>query len=108
VVLARDGERVSTLDLFGRTFVLLANGDGDGWRAAGLAAAGGLGLPLDAYVVGGDELADPEDGFAEAYGLSCAGAVLVRPDGIVAWRTVEGVARLEATVHDVLSTVLCR
>jgi hypothetical protein len=108
VLLDRDGEPVSTLDLFGRKFVLLATGDGDGWRAAALAAAGALGLPLDAYVVGGDELVDPEGGFAEAYGLSGAGAVLVRPDGIVAWRTVEGDAASEATVHDALSTVLCR
>jgi hypothetical protein len=27
------------------------------------------------------------DGFAEAYGLSAGGATLVRPDGVVAWRS---------------------
>jgi 2-polyprenyl-6-methoxyphenol hydroxylase-like FAD-dependent oxidoreductase len=107
VFLARDGTQVSTLDLFGRTFVLLAGPDGDGWCAAALAAAGELGLPLDAFVVGGGELADPEGGFADEYGISGAGAVLVRPDGIVAWRAVDGAGASEATVHDALSTLLC-
>ena len=44
-------------------------------------------MPLDAYVVGGGEVRDPAAAFAAAYGISAAGAVLVRPDGFV------GVAR---------------
>jgi len=108
VLLARSGTDLSTLDLFGHNYVLLAAADGVGWRGAAVAAAGGLGLPLDAYLVGGDELIDPDGGFADAYGLSGAGAVLVRPDGIVAWRAVDGTGASEATVHEALSTLLCR
>ena len=44
-----------------------------------------------------------DPGFAEAYGIGPAGAVLVRPDGFVAWRTqeasVEGLRSALATVR---------
>jgi hypothetical protein len=33
VFLERDGGRLSTLDLFGRNFVLLAGPEGEAWRA---------------------------------------------------------------------------
>ena len=111
VSLTRAGEtRVSTLDLFGSRYVLLAARAGEAWIAAARAGAGELGLPLDAYVVGGDELADREGGFADAYGISAAGAVLVRPDGIVAWRSVggAGAGSWEATARDVLRQLICR
>jgi len=108
VALTRGGRNVSTLDLFGRSYVLLTAPGGEAWHGTAVAAAGEIGLPLDAYVVGGGELEDPERGFADAYGLAASGAVLVRPDGIVAWRAADGAGASEATVHDVLSTLLCR
>jgi 2-polyprenyl-6-methoxyphenol hydroxylase-like FAD-dependent oxidoreductase len=108
VLLARDRSEVSTLDLFGRDYVMLTGAEGDSWRGAALAAAGEIGLPLDAYVVGGDGLADPEGGFADAYGISAAGAVLVRPDGVVAWRAGDATGASTASVHEVLASLLCR
>jgi putative polyketide hydroxylase len=33
--------------------------------------------------------------FAESYGLSAGGATLVRPDGVIAWRSREPVGRDE-------------
>jgi hypothetical protein len=59
VFLHRDGSRLSTLDLFGRNFVLLAGPEGAAWPAAALAVADRLGVGLDAHVVGGTGLADP-------------------------------------------------
>jgi putative polyketide hydroxylase len=44
------------------------------------------GVRLAAYRVGGAELPVPDDSFTDAYGVSSTGAVLVRPDGFVAWR----------------------
>jgi 2-polyprenyl-6-methoxyphenol hydroxylase-like FAD-dependent oxidoreductase len=85
--LERGGQRTSTMDLYGRSFVLLAGPDGEAWCAAARDAARGFpGLPLDVHRVGGSELRDPEGAFATAYGLHAAGAALVRPDGFVAWR----------------------
>jgi hypothetical protein len=63
IFLDRDGTRLSRLDLFGRNFVLLAGPEGAAWPAAALAVADRLGVGLDAYVVGGTGLADPEGCF---------------------------------------------
>src|SRR3954453_22866057 len=62
----------STLDLFGSQFVVLRPaGDGvDGWAPPGTTS----------------HLLDAEP-FAETFGLSAGGATLVRPDGVIAWRS---------------------
>jgi putative polyketide hydroxylase len=43
-------------------------------------------LPLQSYVIGAD-LLDPDHAWQAAYGVGEDGAVLVRPDGYVAWRS---------------------
>jgi putative polyketide hydroxylase len=87
VWLMRGNEQISTIDLFGPHFVLLAGRDGDAWRRA----AQGIGIswpPLTAFTVGKDgEVVDPDGNWHEAYGVDTDGAVLVRPDGHVAWRS---------------------
>ncbi len=70
VWLVRDEKQISTLDLFGRSWVLLAATDD--WTAP----AG-----VERHVVPAE--------VADAYGLGATGASLVRPDGIVAWRARE-------------------
>jgi 2-polyprenyl-6-methoxyphenol hydroxylase-like FAD-dependent oxidoreductase len=75
----------STLDLFGRAFVLLSRGDHP-------APPG-----VEAHVI-------DADGFTEAYGITAEGATLVRPDGIVGWRSEgpferEDVARALAAIR---------
>jgi hypothetical protein len=81
----------STLDLFGSGFVLLrAAGDGvDDWAPDG----------VDSHVI-------DSDSFAENYGLSAGGAVLVRPDGVVAWRSRGPAGRDE--IERALATALAR
>jgi 2-polyprenyl-6-methoxyphenol hydroxylase-like FAD-dependent oxidoreductase len=105
--LQRDGRRRSTLDLFGREFVLLAGPDGGPWCDAAPAAAA-PGIRLAAYRVGGEELPVPDDSFAEAYGVSRTGAVLVRPDGFVAWRAHAASSRPVESVTAALRTALMR
>ena len=79
-------ERVSTLDLFGREMVLMVAGDGGAWRAAAASLADAApAAPVRVRSVG-RWLRDADGTFATAYGLSDGGAVLVRPDGVVAWR----------------------
>lgn len=77
--LKRDGRRLSTLDLYGRRFVLVS-GAGQ-WRAA----VGGGAVPID-HLVPGRDFEDADGLFAAAHGITETGAVLVRPDGFVAWR----------------------
>jgi putative polyketide hydroxylase len=108
VFLERDGTRLSTLDLFGRNFVLLAGPEGGAWRDAAPAAAAGLGVALDAHVVGHGDLADPGGCFPGAYGISPSGAVLVRPDGFVGWRAVTAAGAPEDDLRQALQALLCR
>jgi 2-polyprenyl-6-methoxyphenol hydroxylase-like FAD-dependent oxidoreductase len=107
VFLERHGARLSALDLFGRNFVLLAGAEGDVWSTAALRAAKRLRLSLDAYRVGSAELADPEDGFHDAYGISASGAVIVRPDGFVGWRSRDATGASEEVVLHALRSLLC-
>jgi len=90
VWLSRGNEQISTIDLFGPHFVLLAGRGGDAWRRA----AQGLGTswpPLIAFTVGKDgDLGDPNGDWHDSYGVDPGGAVLVRPDGHVAWRSRSG------------------
>ena len=75
--------RISTLDLFADRLTLLTGPDGERWRAEAAELAD-EGVPIVSYSVG-REFADPDGAFAAAYGLGSGGAVLVRPDGYVAW-----------------------
>jgi putative polyketide hydroxylase len=88
VRLEQGGARLSTLDLFTGSFTVLAGPAGVGWVAAAKAAAAALGLAVDVHRVG-FEFDDPDDRWAAAYGVTAGGAVLVRPDGFVAWRAGE-------------------
>jgi len=98
----RDGLRISTLDLFKGTFVVLTGRDGRAWiDAAPKAAATCPGLQLDAVRI-------DDDAFSSAYGITPAGATLVRPDGFVAWRSVDGVSDAERQLAKALAAVLHR
>jgi putative polyketide hydroxylase len=108
VFVSREGTRVSTLDLFGRSFVLLAGSDGEPWHVAARAAAAELRVPLDGYVIGAGELGDTEGGFPDAYGISESGAALVRPDGIVGWRARDATGASEQSMRSTLASLLCR
>ncbi|MFE2326806.1 FAD-dependent oxidoreductase [Streptomyces sp. NPDC059385] len=104
-------ERVSTVDLYERSFVLLSS-EGTPWRDAARSVAGELGVDLVAYAIGAGPDADlsPEEGadWAQAHGTTPAGAVLVRPDGFVAWRWPQDAEDPEAVLHEVLTTLLYR
>ena len=82
-----DGRRISTLDVIGRgRFTLVTGLAGRAW----VAAVRKLDLPfLDAVVIGAEGAEDPYRGWDRLREIHEAGAVLVRPDGFVAWRHVE-------------------
>jgi 2-polyprenyl-6-methoxyphenol hydroxylase-like FAD-dependent oxidoreductase len=67
----------STVDLFDHRFVLLTARPGHAWRDA---AAHCPGVPVDSHVVA-------EPAWPDRYGVWPDGAVLVRPDGHIAWRS---------------------
>jgi len=107
----RRGERISTLDLYERSLVLLSGADEpSGRHEAAVRLAADTPVPLVSYRIGegpGAELT-PEDGadWAAVHGTTSGGAVLVRPDGFVAWRAAGPVADAESELRDVLRTLL--
>jgi putative polyketide hydroxylase len=78
------GHRFSTLDLFEDRLTLFTGPGGDPWDRAA-AFAGPAGALLAVLRVGRD-LPDPRGTLRRAHRLDDGSAVLVRPDGVVAWR----------------------
>jgi hypothetical protein len=70
-----DGGRLSTVDLVGNGFVLLAGAKGGAWADAAKP------LRVKPMVLG------DEEPWRDLYGIEADGAVLVRPDGHVGWRS---------------------
>lgn len=96
-----DGTDVATTDLFERQFVLLAGGS-PGWGEA-CAALAADGVPLQCVELGRD-LHDSRHAWADV----CDGstAVLVRPDGHVAFRTDASCPDPAATLREAMRTIL--
>lgn len=90
-------ERRSTIDLFTGSFVLLS--PASAWRAAVQQVAARLSVPLDSQVIA-------DDAWARLYGVTSEGAVLVRPDGFVAWRANGPTEAPASVLEDVLGQVL--
>lgn len=94
-----DGATISILDLFGPDAVLICGPDAEDRQAEGGEAA--KDLPLRVYRIGHDLEAE---GWPQAYGVPSSGAVLVRPDGFVCWRSGSS----ELGLAEALDTMLCR
>lgn len=107
VWLKQDGKKISTLDLFGRSYVLLSGKDGAAWCEAAHAAGKRSRVRVGTFRIGAD-LQDPERRWQRAFGVKAEGAVLVRPDGIVAWRAREKGATPIDTLTQVFAQLLAR
>ena len=101
------GARISSLDLPGRELVLLCGAGASGWVRAGMAIAWPAAAPLAIYRVGAD-LIDVERRWQSAFGVSDSGAVLLRPDGYIAWRSPGATDSSVDILTNVLARVLCR
>jgi putative polyketide hydroxylase len=85
--LTRRGHHLSTLDLFGHGWALLT--DDENWREASELAAKTTGISLEYLPIGTDLLTTETQQFRTAFGLAELGASLIRPDGYIAWRSVD-------------------
>lgn len=107
--LEKDGRRISTLDLCGKGgFTLLTGIGGECWHDAARAVAAKYGIKLDCYAIGpaGSDAVDILGDWYRASEIDEDGAVLVRPDHHVAWRTSsardDASAKLDAVMAQVL------
>jgi hypothetical protein len=107
--LDRDGKRISTLDLVQSRFTLLTGAAGEEWVRAAAEVAARLGVELGAHrIASGTALSDPHGRWPDAAGLSDGGALLIRPDGYIAWRAPSATPRRAAALEESLKTVLAR
>ena len=98
--LRRQGQRMSTLDLCDYRFVLLTGAVA--WMHAADTVATRTRMPLTAHHI------DADPAWAAAYGVTNQGAVLIRPDGYIAWRARETVDDPAGALDSALTTVLSR
>ncbi|WP_229074931.1 FAD-dependent monooxygenase [Actinoplanes sp. DH11] len=102
--------RVSTLDLapFDR-FTLFTGIAGEAWVAAAEKVAAELGVPLTAVVIGpGRAVTDLYYDWARVREISEQGALLVRPDKHIGWRSMDLPADPYRGLRDALAAVLGR
>lgn len=106
--LLRDQRRVAVLDLCGKgAFTLLTGIRGEMWREAGVRVTDELDVPLRVITVGrGCDYEDTYGDFASISQIDEDGALLVRPDQMIAWRSVttgeDPTARLVAVLRQIL------
>jgi hypothetical protein len=95
--------------VLGKNFVLLVGADGDGWCEIASKVASSLGIRLTTYRVGPDgDLVCPKGKWESSAWISARGALLVRPDGFIAWSAWGQPLDLEQKLTEVLMQVLCR
>src|SRR5262249_59767430 len=97
-----DGERISTIDVVGNDFVLFAGSGGEAW----IEAAAKRDLPVKAMQVGRNGASDVDGRWHEVYGVERDGAVMVRPDGHVGWRSASRMTDPAAALVDAFHSIL--
>src|SRR5208282_4713322 len=89
-------------------FLLIAGEEGSAWCAAAVAAAKDLGIPLDAVRIGhiDGDYRDPTSAWARYRQISKEGAILIRPDRVVAWRSSGASSSPMSELEGVFSQIL--
>jgi 2,4-dichlorophenol 6-monooxygenase len=106
-----DGTQLPLMNLV-RTghFLLIAGEDGQAWCDAAKGVAKDLKVPLDAIRIGhiDGDYRDPRCAWIRQREISSKGSLLVRPDRVVAWRSMGTTANPTAALVSALSKVLGR
>lgn len=109
--LTHEGQRLSTHDLAGRSgdFLLITGSDGAAWRTAAKAVAATLGVNIvQAGIGAGQAYADSDGSWVRLREITDQGALLVRPDNHVGWRSHGAARDARQALEDALRTLLAR
>lgn len=91
-------------------FLLIAGEEGDAWCEAARELADESGLPVDAVRIGhiDGDLFDPQCTWLRHRRIGPSGAILVRPDRFVAWRSIEAKEAPKEELRSALESILDR
>jgi putative polyketide hydroxylase len=103
------GRQLSTVDLFAGRWVLAYGPDGGRWPETLQANPAAVALDVVAHAIApAGDWRDAANRWATAYGLQSDGAVLVRPDGFVAWRHADAHGDIEGALDAALARAVRR
>lgn len=99
-----NGKRLSSLDLVKRNFVLLTTDDESPWAKAAMKQR----IAIDGYAINASShpYRECEGSAKDAWKLQVDEALLVRPDGIIAWRAAGVASGHHSELDRALSLVL--
>ncbi|MDQ1548224.1 MAG: putative polyketide hydroxylase [Actinomycetota bacterium] len=102
------GEVISTIDVYDGGFILLTGPDNAGWVTAATQVGAELTVPLTVFGLGTDLMPvdEPIDDLLERYGLDPSGAVLIRPDGFVGFRSTTAASDQQKSLGVALRQIL--
>ncbi|MEX0407477.1 FAD-dependent monooxygenase [Aquibium sp. LZ166] len=106
--IAKDGRELSTLDLAEKgNFVLITGCRAEAWRQAAIQIAGSEGIRLVTVRIGDEgDYRDPHRDWLSLRDIGEDGAILVRPDNHVAWRSRTGHPDAVGVLSDAFATIL--
>jgi aklavinone 12-hydroxylase len=99
-----NGESKSTLELVGRSWVLVSAGEA--WRGAVTRLRDHIGIRLESVDLSEQLASEDRDLVMGDLGIGASGASLVRPDGVLAWRSDDDAPAVPlATLVEVMKIV---
>ncbi|TQS88945.1 hypothetical protein EU811_20600 [Arthrobacter sp. TS-15] len=108
VWVTQNQQRVAIFDLCGRgTFTLLTGIGGERWRAAAKRVEAEFGVPVQVHTIGrGLDYEDSYGDYAKVAEVDEDGAILVRPDHMIAWRATDSSGDVEQRLVEVFGHIL--
>jgi 2-polyprenyl-6-methoxyphenol hydroxylase-like FAD-dependent oxidoreductase len=102
------GDVISTIDVYDGGFILLTGPDNAGWVTAAELVGAELTVPLTVFGLGSDLMPvdEPTDDLLGRYGLDPSGAVLIRPDGFVGFRSTAAAGDEQKSLSGALRQIL--
>jgi 2-polyprenyl-6-methoxyphenol hydroxylase-like FAD-dependent oxidoreductase len=109
VVVKRAGKELSTVDVCAGQWTLCAGPEGRAWPDLLRRSPWVSELQVASYgIAPSGDLQDVNNRFAVAYGVDADGAVLIRPDGFVAWRRRHADGGAQTALNAACNRVLMR